>query len=109
MREVQGGIIASAFFIMFFSMSGLLRAVLHFISPITGVHAGTVMCFVRMINRHACVSRASVSLSLISVLQWPSTLLLWGCHFSALASGMTWWSSKLLLSSYASALCVGRA
>lgn len=36
MREVQGGIIASAFFIMFFSMSGLLRAVLHFISPITG-------------------------------------------------------------------------
>lgn len=36
MREVQGGIIASAFFIMFFSMSGLLRAMLHFISPITG-------------------------------------------------------------------------
>ena len=36
MREVQGGIIASAFFVMFFSMSGLLRAMLHFISPITG-------------------------------------------------------------------------
>ncbi|CAL8465374.1 g4910 [Coccomyxa elongata] len=35
MREVQGGIIASAFFIMFFSMSGLLHAMLHFISPIT--------------------------------------------------------------------------
>lgn len=37
MREVQGGIIASAFFVIFFALSGLLRAVLHYISPITGM------------------------------------------------------------------------
>ena len=43
MREVQGGIITSAFFIMFFSMSGLLRAVLHYISPLTvAVNIGIV-------------------------------------------------------------------
>ena len=35
MREVQGGIIGSAFIIMAFALSGLLRAVLHYISPIT--------------------------------------------------------------------------
>ena len=39
MREVQGGIIASSFFIIFFALSGLLRAVLHYISPITGKRA----------------------------------------------------------------------
>ena len=38
MREVQGGIIASSFFVIFFALSGLLRAVLHYISPITGKH-----------------------------------------------------------------------
>ena len=43
MREVQGGIITSALFIMFFSMSGLLRAVLHYISPLTvAVNIGIV-------------------------------------------------------------------
>lgn len=43
MREVQGGIIASALFIMFFSMSGLLRAVLRYISPLTvAVNIGIV-------------------------------------------------------------------
>ncbi len=43
MREVQGGIIASAFFIMFFSVSGLLRAVLRYISPLTvAVNIGIV-------------------------------------------------------------------
>jgi xanthine/uracil permease len=35
MREVQGGIIGSAFIIMAFALSGLLRAVLHYISPLT--------------------------------------------------------------------------
>ena len=43
MREVQGGIITSALFIMAFSMSGLLRAVLHYISPLTvAVNIGIV-------------------------------------------------------------------
>ena len=43
MREVQGGIIASAFFIMFFSISGLLRGVLRYISPLTvAVNIGIV-------------------------------------------------------------------
>ena len=43
MREVQGGIITSALFIMAFAMSGLLRAVLHYISPLTvAVNIGIV-------------------------------------------------------------------
>ena len=37
MRELQGGIIASAVFIVFLGASGLLTALLRFISPITGV------------------------------------------------------------------------
>lgn len=36
MRELQGGIIGSSLFIIFLGISGLLTAVLHFISPITG-------------------------------------------------------------------------
>ncbi len=36
MRELQGGIIASAVFIVFLGASGLLTALLRFISPITG-------------------------------------------------------------------------
>ncbi|CAK0786722.1 hypothetical protein CVIRNUC_009936 [Coccomyxa viridis] len=43
MREVQGGVITSALFIMAFAMSGLLRAVLHYISPLTvAVNIGIV-------------------------------------------------------------------
>lgn len=38
MRELQGGIIGSSLFIIFLGISGLLTAVLHFISPITGEH-----------------------------------------------------------------------
>ena len=38
MRELQGGIIGSSLFIIFLGVSGLLTAVLHFISPITGEH-----------------------------------------------------------------------
>ncbi len=55
MREVQGGVIGSAFFIMFFSMSGLLRAVLHYISPITGKEAPLVYFNLHRSDCPACM------------------------------------------------------
>ena len=36
MRELQGGVITSSLFIIFLGISGLLTALLRFISPITG-------------------------------------------------------------------------
>ena len=36
MRELQGGIITSSLFIIFLGISGLLTALLRFISPVTG-------------------------------------------------------------------------
>ena len=47
MRELQGGIIGSSLFIIFLGISGLLTAVLHFISPITGAHRLPITCLGR--------------------------------------------------------------